>query len=274
MYKSILVHVDPEEPGLVERIQCATRLADDCHATLIGAAAAMPAASVELMAAGATALAAGIATGDPRELDNYFAAGKAEFARWTKDACVQTEWRTAVDFPAPALATMAARADLLVVGPSHRSTPANRRLDGADLVMRAGRPVLVLPDATPLDHRTAVVAWRNTRESRRALADALPLLSTYGQVNLLHVQEGSEERDTSIADAQAFLAGHTIGATVKVLPPERRSTTERILEFAQRAQADLLVAGAYGHTRVREWVLGGVTRELLAEPPMACFFSR
>ncbi|MGZ5003220.1 MAG: universal stress protein, partial [Chthoniobacterales bacterium] len=90
-----------------------------------------------------------------------------------------------------------------------KPSPANSYLDTADLVMQAGRPVLVVPQTVAkLDRQTAIVAWRNTRESRRALADALPLLATFTAVTLLHVRGGSEEADASLPDAQALLDGH------------------------------------------------------------------
>jgi nucleotide-binding universal stress UspA family protein len=277
MYKSILVHVDLDDAGTADRVQLALHLAEDCHATVIGVAASLPPATIELLASGGAAIAAGVMVGAPDDLDERFATARAEFLRWTDGAPVRATWRTAVDFPAPAIASMAACADLLVVGPGRRSSPANSYLDYGDVIMRAGRPVLMVPHGTSrLNQSAAVVAWRNTRESRRALADALPLLATTAAVTLLHVREASDDAEEarSIADAKDFLAAHSIGATVETVDQVRGSSTEALLEFAGGVQAGFLVAGTYGHSRVREWVFGGVSRDLLQDCRIACLFSR
>lgn len=277
MFKTILVHVDLDDPGTADRIQVAAHLCEDCHATLVGAAASLSEASVELLASGGAAIAAGVLTGEPDQLNERFEVAHKEFARWTAGLPIETAWRTAIDFPAHALGDFAGMADLVVMGPARPSSPANSYLDYGELVMRAGRPVLLVPHGIDrLDRNSAVVAWRNTRESRRALADAVPLLATFGAVTLLHIREAADDANeaASMADAATFLAGHTIAAATKVIDAGRQSPAQALDEFVRRSQASLIVAGAYGHTRLREWVLGGVTRDLLRQSPVACLFSR
>jgi nucleotide-binding universal stress UspA family protein len=279
MFKTILVHVDDNDPASPDRIIASHRLAAASHAKLIGVAVALPPATVELLASGGAIVAAGLITGDPHELDDRFQASKAQFARLMarEGGKVQTDWRNAIDFPAAALASMASLADLVVVGPARTPAPANSYLDHGDLVMKAGRPVLVVPHGTDRFGRgTVIAAWRNTREARRALADALPLLAAAEAVHLVHVLEAGEGRGETahLADAAAYLGGHGIDATTHLLESEGLSPAQRLLEFATRAEATLIVSGAYGRARLREWVFGGVTRDLLRECPFTCLFSR
>src|SRR5262245_4898275 len=266
MYKTILVHLDAEDAGTADRVRCAVALATDHKARLIGVAAGMPLATVEVLASGGAALAGGVVTGDPDELDERFAAAEAEFKRWTTTASIETAWRTAVNFPGVALSAMAAVADLIVVG--GRRVPhygdGYITADAGDLVMRAGRPVLAVPQGvSELGQADIVVAWKNTREARRALRDAPPLLQNAPSVTLLHIQE---DGDGGLADASEFLRQHCIGATV-VETKAAGDAGKQIIRFATQAQARVIVAGAYGHTRLREWAFGGVTRTLLRHAP-------
>lgn len=278
MYKTILVHVDADDPSAADRIRCAAQLARDHHGSLIGAAASMPTPILEFVGAGGPILAGGIMTAEPHELDNRFSAALDEFSRHSSGFNVETSWRTVADFPASGLAGMAGAADLIVVGP-HSGSPFGsgyRSVDCGDLVISAGRPVLLVPDGiSKLESNGAVVAWSNMREARRALMDALPLLATAEQVLLLHVREaGEEETDRSLADAKTFLDGHSIESDACTIGEEGGGIAARIIDFAKQSQSSLIVAGVYGHTRVQEWAFGGVTRDLLKMSPIACLFSR
>jgi nucleotide-binding universal stress UspA family protein len=275
MYKSILVQVDADDPASATRVQFAADLAKTCSATLIGAAASLPEPVVEMLASGGAAIAAGVLTEEQDDLARRFAASKAAFDQAMSGAGVAAEWRTTVDFPALAFEALAARADLIVTGPSQTSSAANGYFDYGDLVMRAGRPVMSVPRGVArLGYSIALVAWRNTPEARRALVDAVPLLGLYRAVVLVHVCEGAERTDPSLADAQAFLRGHDVPSTTRVVDVDRRGPAAAIAAAAADAGADLIVAGAYGHTRLREWVFGGVTRELFRGSRVACLLSR
>src|SRR5262249_41756808 len=136
--------------------------------------------------------------------------------------------------------------------------------------MRAGRPVLTVPEAaTEFGQSNVVVAWKNTREARRALADALPLLQRAPSATLFHIKEDGAD---GLADAAAFLRQHGIGVGTVVATREAGDAGEQIIRFANHSHGRLVVAGAYGHTRLREWAFGGVTRTLLRHAPMACLF--
>ena len=116
-----------------------------------------------------------------------------------------------------------------------------------------------------------MVAWKECPEAQRAIADALPLLKRAKTVVIVEAQEGADG-DTSLLRAGAFLARHGIGATTRLLAREV-DVPKQLTDYARHMEADLIVAGAYGHGRLREWIFGGVTRELLTRPPVPCLLS-
>ena len=121
----------------------------------------------------------------------------------------------------------------------------------------------------------AVIAWKDTREAQRAAAASLPMLR---HASTVHVFERCEPggRDAAIArlnDVVGWLGRHGIAADAHVGPPGPTGIDEDILLFAEAQGAGLIVAGGYGHARLREWALGGVTHELLATAPVCVLLS-
>ncbi|MFD0737870.1 universal stress protein [Lysobacter koreensis] len=146
------------------------------------------------------------------------------------------------------------------------------------LLLESGRPVLVVPPRftshQPAKH--AVVAWRPTREATRALHDAMPLLHAAESVDVLEVgPQGGERGDGPQpgADIATHLARHGLKVRVVVSEPSGESVAMALMKHAEQSGAELLVAGGYGHSRFREWVLGGVTRELLKFSSVPILFS-
>lgn len=134
------------------------------------------------------------------------------------------------------------------------------------VLFHSGRACLfVPPSSTPTPFKTVVVAWRNTQEAARAVAEALPILKAADQVILAIVSESEapEQGGTSPgADIARHLDRHGISAEVRELSGWS-DPAEALLNEVQKSGADLLVMGGYGHSRFREWVLGGVTRQIL-----------
>jgi nucleotide-binding universal stress UspA family protein len=122
-----------------------------------------------------------------------------------------------------------------------------------------------------------VVAWKDTREARRALQDALPLLHHADEIVITEVCEKSDDLAPSgarLRDVARYLAGHRIAAAVaERVRPVDDTAANTLLRLVEDESADLIVAGAYGHTRLGEWVFGGMTQALLAESPVCCLFS-
>ena len=136
------------------------------------------------------------------------------------------------------------------------------------LLLESGRPVLLVPSGfawRPARH--VVVAWQPTREATRALHDAMPLLQMADSIDVLEIGETrGEEGDGQQpgADIAAHLARHGLNVRVVVRPWHVDSIALALQRHAQDSGAELIVAGGYGHSRFREWVLGGVTRDLLS----------
>ncbi|HYA71607.1 MAG TPA: universal stress protein [Roseiarcus sp.] len=138
-------------------------------------------------------------------------------------------------------------------------------LDVGDLLMRVGRPVLVAPTAaSELKLERAVVGWKETPEARRAVFDALPLLKQAASVAVVEIA-GEAELEAArfrLEDVVAWLGRHGVAAE-PIAAPASGADASRLKAIAQEQGADLIVAGAFGHSRLREWVFGGVTKDLL-----------
>jgi nucleotide-binding universal stress UspA family protein len=141
----------------------------------------------------------------------------------------------------------------------------SRHVNVGDVVMHVGRPVLVVPaGASGVDFDKIIIGWKDTRETRRAIADALPFLRKAAQVTVVEIvaEPELEAAQARLDDVVIWLSRHGVVAE----PIARASAGEdahQLHVVALECNAGLIVAGAYGHSRVREWVLGGVTRDLL-----------
>ncbi len=183
------------------------------------------------------------------------------------------EWRSCLDFPSDYVAREARAADLLVVGRQFRSEDLFRSLDPGELILKAGRPILFVPnEVTSFPGKRIVIAWKDTREARRAVVDSLPFLEMADSVSIVEVCR--DEFPSKLDDVTSFLARHRLNVTSRRLQPMRdMGTTQCLLQFIRSEKVDLVIAGAYGHTRLGEWIFGGVTRSLLRESPICCLFS-
>jgi len=136
------------------------------------------------------------------------------------------------------------------------------------LLLETGRPVLLVPpDFTWRPVKHAVVAWMPTREATRALHDAMPLLREAESVDVLEIDtESSKECESPPpgGDVTTHLTRHGLKTRVVAYQSRGETVAGALIKHAQDSGADLLVAGGYGHSRFREWVLGGATRELLS----------
>ncbi len=146
------------------------------------------------------------------------------------------------------------------------------------LLIDSGRPVLVVPPRckAPMPPRTIVAAWRPTRECARAFHDALPLLAAAESVELLVVDPAGGERghgEQPGADIAAHLSRHGAKVNVQVRQSHDNRIASVLLDHVKETHAHMLVVGGYGHSRIREWAFGGVTRELLFEANIPVFYS-
>lgn len=198
------------------------------------------------------------------------------------EAPVAVEWRAVAGDPADVVRREACLADLVVAGQSDPDDDeawiGERFVES--LLLGCGRPVLVVPYAGRFASvgATAMVAWSGTREATRALHDALPLLRLARTVHVVcapHDGGAAREREAPGEHAVASLRYRGIDATLHTLPGVAGDAAlgELLLSRAADLGVDLLVMGAYGHARMREVVLGGVTQTLLGAMTVPVFFS-
>jgi nucleotide-binding universal stress UspA family protein len=203
---------------------------------------------------------------------------EAEFRASVEKRATAVEWRSARSLPVPYLLQQARAADILVIGARTEAlVDPCAAPDPSDLVMQAGRPLIVVPPTVEwLDLRSVLVAWKDVHEARRAVFDALPILAAAKEVTIAEIAEkdgGQAEALAHVGDVAAWLRGHGIAAHT-VVPEKAGSVTGQLENIAARVGAGAVVAGAYGHSRFREWMLSGVTRHLATESRRCAFLSR
>jgi nucleotide-binding universal stress UspA family protein len=268
--RTLLVHLDASE-RCAARVALAATLAQAHGSRVVGLAttgtAELPLAPFEAMAGAAEWVA--------RSTELLRETAQAQAARFTQQMSAQglADHEARVDEHDALNATVqhGRYADLVIVGQTDRSAPMGPVAWDfpQQLLLNAGRPVLVVPHSgrfTTIDDH-AVVAWKDTRETVRALSDALPLLHRTRRVTLLSLTSPSEsdnepDRPQALAAAQAWLAQHGIEATVRH-EVTVNDTGNALLSRVSDLGGDLLVMGGYGHTRLRELLLGGATRQVL-----------
>lgn len=273
--KTLLVHVDAGARS-APRLRVARHLAGQLQASLHALYAVNPAiigVPIELAAAGASASLA-------REIDDSrLAAARKLLQQVAAEPGVPVAWHEAGGVALDALAQQARYADLLVLGQhepgrSDSGVPA----DFVESVLVAsGRPALVLPyvDTVKTMGRTVLVAWKGTPEAARAVAAALPLLQ---QANRVHVATWGEEDDTLATpglDIEGYLRAHGVQAQLHRQPAAGGGDVGDLIQsLAADLSADLLVMGCYGHSRAREFVLGGASRTLLRSMAQPVLMAR
>lgn len=187
----------------------------------------------------------------------------------------RSEWRQASGEPARVAALMGRYSDLLVAGQerSDDHDPAMPNVD--ELVLSCGRPVLVVPYAHKVQTvaEAPLIAWNGSREAARAVADALPLLRAAKKVTVLAVNPDADLGDEPGADIALHLARHGVDAEASRTVARDLDPADALLNHAADRGSDLIVMGAYGHARLRELVLGGVTRSILGEMTVPVLMS-
>ncbi|MDA9505371.1 universal stress protein UspA [Bradyrhizobium sp. CCBAU 11386] len=258
------------------RLQVAGELAERFEAAIVGVAAAQFAPPLYFTDG---AEAQRLIDEGEASVERRLAGLEAQFRAASKNRGGHVEWRSATDFPARFVLAQARCADIVVSGgQSSVFSDAFALASPKDLVMQAGRPLLVVPDgASWLDLRSVLVAWKDTPEARRAVADALPMLHKARDVTIVAIPERDDDRSVVMAgvtDVAAWLARHGVTATARISEAAGDETAAAQLEkVAGDVGAGLIVAGAYGHSRFRELILGGVTQSLITQSARSVLLS-
>jgi nucleotide-binding universal stress UspA family protein len=246
------------------RLQIATDLAHRFDAKLIGIAASQP----NPPAYGNGAFAAAILDELRPQTESKLNEAANRFRAAAEGRAREVEWRQAFAQPTDYVAQEARAADLVITGATEGSgfTDPFTELDPGDLVMRAGRPILVVPaEAESLNAKHILVAWKDTREARRAVWDALPLLQSATDVTVVEIAGRDDIKAAArrCDDVAAWLKRHGVCAGANAVVAA--DPFDALQSLLSQNAADLVVAGAYGHSRMQEWILGGLTRDLLTK---------
>jgi nucleotide-binding universal stress UspA family protein len=210
------------------------------------------------------------------KMEASLAIRKDWFARVAKDRGHATDWRSGFESPTARLVREAAGADLIIASPTSETGDRYRRPDVAEAILRAGRPFLIVPDRVgTLNAERIVVGWKNTREARRAVADALPFLVRASEVTIVEVCERKDFQQafSEVEELGRYLSKHRVKSCYERVVWSDKPVGQKLLAVARQSQADLIVTGAYGHTRLGEWMFGGVTRDLLVSGDLCCLMS-
>lgn len=265
-YKTILVHCDAAK-NVAQRLAVAAELAQQHDAHLVGFHARPPFRTPVFFDGGFP-------------MDDLFksyeasaaadqATALAAFEKATKGRHLSTEWRVVDGFVDSELAVQARYADLLVLGQTDPDSSLPTPTDLPEAVaLASGRPVLVVPHigVTSPPGKTVLLCWNASREAARAASEALPILKAAAKVIVLVIDAKASPDGHGAepgADAAGWLARHGVKVTVQRDTAADDDVGATILSRAADHAIDLIVMGLYGHSRVREMVLGGASRTLL-----------
>ena len=275
-FKTITVHVD-DGPRCAIRVALAGSLATRFEGKLVGIT---PTGVPDVILGMNTALpdgleVIGLSLAHLRQRAEATAQG---FDAQCKALGIRAESRLVVEEALDAVVEHGRCSDLIVVSQTDRNqAPSGLAFDfPQQVLLHAGPPVLVVPHAGVFGAvgLNVLVAWKGTRESANAVRNALPLLRAAKRVTLVEVGDAPERAagDDSLMSAKAWLESHGIEVHAH-RELALASVGAQLLSRGTAIGADLIVCGGYGHSRLREWMLGGVTRHLLEHMTVPVLFS-
>ncbi len=272
-FKDLLVHLDTSEPS-AHRLDLALGLARSHGAQLTGLYILNLVPAIEALTRGYLDQVQYLESYAKLRKDANERAARleAQFRERSRHEDIAAEWRFLESLPAETVTLHARYADLTIVG----QVDPERVIDGnagrlpEEVVLGSGRPTLIVPYAgrfTSLG-QNVLIAWQATRESARALNDAMPFLEQAKKVTVLTVNP-ERGRDVELGmptvDIAHHLAHHNVAVEAAITVADDISSGDALLNYVSDCGADMLVMGGYGHSRARELVLGGVTRQILRQ---------
>ncbi len=273
-YKVLMAHLDLDDDGDA-RVQLAVGLAGRFDAALIGVSAWAPSPA---FSSDGILIESVPEMPDLQVMEELLKARGDKFRAVADAAARPVQWRSALDLPTEFVLQEVRAADLMIVGSTLHPVLRDpyRCVDPGTVLLRAGRPILLVPPGVAsLAAKRVAVAWKDTREARRALADALPFLQTAEAVTVVELGEPDEEAGARrrLDDVTQFLLRHGVVTVSQRVGPIDGTVTHSLLRLVKDDAIDLIVAGGYGHSRFEEWIFGGVTHDLLAGSPVCCLLS-
>lgn len=261
-YSTLMVQLELGQPN-TDVLRITADLARRFDAAVIGIAACQP----MQMVVGDGYICGDLIAENDHLVVAELAAAESQFRTALASSSGALSWHGSLSCSSIAdyIAQAARGADLIIAGTApDAAADVQRRLNLDDLVMQAGRPLLVVPPGAALLQRV-LVGWKDTRETRRAIVDALPLLKMAAQVVVVELDHAGEQEAAQgrLDEVCAWLHRHGVEATA-VAAVSHGDDAKQLQDIADAHQAHVIVAGAFGHSRLLEWVLGGMTRNLLA----------
>lgn len=205
----------------------------------------------------------------------YFTAANVPITDDPKAASgtLTAEWKLVEGRTVPVIGRYGRVSDVSVISPLDRPSGSATRADLETALIGSGRPILMIPQTVPRTIGAHVfIAWNRSAQAARAVAAAMPIIEQADQVTIAHVETGAKE-GPSAEELQTSLAWHGIDANVRHIAPGDAPVPALLLTFAENEDADLIVMGAYSHSRLREYVLGGVTNHVLKNSILPVFMA-
>ncbi len=267
----VMVYVDPAQQA-EEQVRVARDVANKFGASIVG---------VSAMAVPPPVVADGVvieaATDDDIKRMKTTLTAKQD---WFRDVIglprEKIEWRWHLEDPTAFLANEARAADLIVMKSPRRGADRFQSVDPAEAVLRLGRPAIVVPEhVSELKADRIVIGWKDTREARVAVLHALPFLARASEVTVIELCL-SDEQDSArrrVRDVSDYLSLRGAKCQTDVRVHSLEADASHLLRLARDVKADLIVTGAYGHSRLGEWIFGGMTRGLLNDAPCCLMMS-
>jgi nucleotide-binding universal stress UspA family protein len=274
-YATVMVSLALDQPNEA-RLEAAGELAERFDAGIVGIAASQFSPPLYFTSG---ELAQDLIDEGQASIKKRIGELEVQFRQAVKNWAKHVEWRSAIEFPARYVLREARCADIIVSGVDRGAfSDPLAQASPKDLVMQAGRPLLIVPDsANWVDLRSVLVAWKDTTEARRAVADALPMLRKAKNVTVAEIPESEDSRSVAasrVRDVAGWLSRHGVAASELVAEKdEDRDAAAQLDGIAADIGAGLIVAGAYGHSRFRELILGGVTQHLITQPARCVLLS-
>jgi nucleotide-binding universal stress UspA family protein len=263
-YRTLLAHLDIGGDNQAV-LRAAGDLAEVFGARVIGVGGCQPLR----VSSGDGYVTSQIIDEDYALIKTQLAEAEATFRNALATRAAGLDWRSEVSFApiADTIARHARAADLVLTAVARTDSlfDHTRHTAISDLVLQAGRPVLIVPEGAPgLALKHLGVGWKDTPETRRAVLDALPLMKAAGRVSVAQVapKDDLARAELALRDVATWLGRHGVAADIQV-ESQARDDAPQIEAWAQAQGVDVMIAGAYGHSRFREWILGGVTADLL-----------
>lgn len=270
-FSNVMVYVDPQqqEEGQI-------RVAEAIAARFGGALIGVSAFAVEPPVVAEGIVIERISEDQLKQMKADLSAKEIWFRKVVTMPADKVEWRCGVEYPTDFLVDQARAADLVVVKRKQLKDDEYHYIDSAAVMLRAGRPVLSVPQrVTKIAASRIVVGWKDTREARLAVQHALPFLTRAARVTIVELCT-SDQQDAArhrVCDVARYLESHGASCQHDVRVHTSEADASCLIRLAQEEDADLIVTGGYGHSRLGEWMFGGMTRGLLQEAPVCVMMS-